>query len=94
MSEYFKFTVKDNCILLNNEVWAICKDKQNARKIVTALKDMQRGGIRLDKENERLRQEIKDLKSSDEAIKWARENTVWEIMPTNRRTYTETSYKE
>lgn len=48
---------------------------------------------RLKKENEQLQQQIKELKSSNEAIKWVRENTVWEQMPTNRRTYTKTSYE-
>lgn len=58
MTEYFKFTTKDNCILLNNEIWAICEDKQDARKVVTALRDMIRGGRRLEKENTQLKQRI------------------------------------
>lgn len=59
MTEYFKFTIEDNCILLNNEIWAICEDKTSARRVVTALRDLQRGGRRLEKDNERLKSELK-----------------------------------
>ena len=61
MTEYFKFSIQDNCILLNNEIWATCEDKQDARKVAAALRDMIRGGMRLAKENEQLKEEIKGL---------------------------------
>lgn len=72
MTEYFKFTTKDNCILLNDEIWAICEDKQDSRRIVTALRDMIRGGKRLAKENEELRQELRQLKKNNNGIEIAR----------------------
>lgn len=58
MTEYFNFTREDNCILLNNEIWAICEDKQDARRVVFALRDLMRGGRRLEKENTQLKQRI------------------------------------
>ena len=61
MTEYFKFMTKDNYILLNNEIWATCEDKQDARRIVTALRDMIRGGRRLEKENEQLKTKLNGI---------------------------------
>ena len=44
----------------------------------------------LAEENQRLKQRL----AEKDDIKWLRENTVWEIMPSNRRTYTTTEVKK
>ena len=48
------------------------------------------------KENKELKEELNFYKNQciDEDIKYLRENTVWEQMPTKTRTYTKTSIRE
>ena len=48
-------------------------------------------------ENEQLKKQIKDCEHriSDKEVEWLRDNTIWEQMPSNRRTFsTTTSGKE
>ena len=45
-------------------------------------------------ENEQLKTQLKDCEKrvTDKEVEWIRENTVWEQMPSNKRTYTSTIY--
>lgn len=50
---------------------------------------------RLYKRNQQLEQENKQLKQQrliDKEIEWLRNNTVWEQMPSSKRTFTKTQY--
>lgn len=50
----------------------------------------------LEKENEQLKTQLKDCEKrvTDKEVEWLRENTVWEQMPSNKKTFTSTSVKE
>lgn len=49
---------------------------------------------KLEEENEQLKTQLKDCEKrvTDKEVEWIRENTVWEQMPSNKRTYTSTIY--
>ena len=44
-------------------------------------------------ENEQLKAQLKELQAKNDDIEWLRNNTVWEQMPSNRRTFTKTKYE-
>ena len=50
----------------------------------------------LTEENEQLKAQLKDCEKrvTDKVSQWLRNNTVWEQMPSNKRTFTTTSVKE
>ena len=50
----------------------------------------------LAKENEQLKAQLKDCeyRITDKEVEWLRNNTVWEQMPSNKRTFITTSAKE
>ena len=77
---YECYTLKGAVELLN--------DKQNV--IDDVLKNCEyerRMHIKFKRENEALKQRIIEL----DEVKWLRENTVWESMPTSRRIFTQTN---
>lgn len=49
---------------------------------------------KLEEENEQLKTQLKDCEKrvTDKEVEWIRENTVWEQMPSNKRTHTSTIY--
>ena len=49
---------------------------------------------KLREENEQLKQQLKEILSRKDGLEWLRNNTVWEQMPTDIRTFTKTSYEK
>ena len=48
----------------------------------------------LHEENEEFKQQLKQILSRKDGLEWLRNNTVWEQMPTDIRTFTKTSYEK
>ena len=61
-----------------------------------SAEDYLRLGKSLKKENEELKAQLKDCEKrvTDKEVEWLRNNTVWEQMPSNKRTFITTSAKE
>lgn len=57
---------------------------------ITALNNLHEKNQTLKAENMMLKQQLKE----QDDVKWLRENTVWETMPTSRRTFSTTSLTE
>ena len=76
----------DECCELLNQLYYELKGSRlredDLHKYLKEIKD----------ENEQLKQQIRELQSGNDDVEWLRNNTVWEQMPSNRRTFTKTNY--
>lgn len=70
--------------------------KSKASSLEEGYIKLQDQEIRLKKENGQLKAQLKDCEKrvTDKEVEWLRNNTVWEQMPSNKRTYTTTNAKE
>ena len=71
----------------NEQLKSICQDHRDH-----AI-DFKADCVRLEKENEQLKQQICYYEKliADKEVEWLRDNTVWEQMPSSKRTVTKTS---
>lgn len=71
----------------NEQLKSICQDHRDH-----AI-DFKADCVRLEKENEQLKQQISYYEKliTDKEVEWLRDNTVWEQMPSSKRTVTKTS---
>lgn len=72
------------------DISEIREENDELKHQVNYLRDRLDDYLRFEQENWKLKQKIIEL----DEIKWLRENTVWEQMPTNRKTTMKTFTKE
>lgn len=77
------------CNLLNEQHETIQRLKQNIDELLFVNVEEE-----LLNENERLKAQLNDREKrvTDKDVEWLRNNTVWEQMPSNKRTFTKTIY--